>query len=604
MSKTAQFASSDSSWPKPTEEASSFFKTPQRHQEGEDYALSSIDEAPDFHDPYSDLNLFLSQKIKQEMGCHGSAKKWSHKIQEELIKKITPDFKKRFPHYRLGIAALKKVWEKIAYYSQQIHQQKEAISQDGKLNIPFFIKENLKNFTQVKPPYVLPPYLHAHQLAVKMSDYIATIDGTRVKLDDLTKMIWSIQRHLLQGLQPHEFKSPYDTYDKIDTLIVKTQLSITAKEPTISQKELEYQVKEAVKSLHDLPSFSSIEVMRCNISALLAEKLYPTSSFHVLFLSQQKNALWNFIRRHAALCKNIPCTSHLPDLVRRMMALYTLASQLPKDVEADTFKTAVSAALYPSSHPKPSLPQAIYAFIAAEAVLMQKEGKPQEEIIHAIHQAYEEAKLLPFLKEKETDLLEMVIWKHLSETEGLLQKLPYLIGQRIEEEIANILIDHPHQTFPHIVLLTVEFFQKTKELTLHKKWADIEQKIYLWSLQGDMICGWIRLKEDTPLFRFLLAQWKDLPSPPPSHQTFTREAACTYLKAHPELAIYLPYLTLRIQMMYKYLWYAHSSTEDSSFDRFLTWHIQELVPHVPEDKIPPLLKELCEKVVPLMPNDF
>ena len=59
--------------------------------------LSPIDESPEFYDPYSDLNLFLSQKIKQELQHCGSSKKWSLKIQEELISKIAPEFQKKFP---------------------------------------------------------------------------------------------------------------------------------------------------------------------------------------------------------------------------------------------------------------------------------------------------------------------------------------------------------------------------------------------------------------------------------------------------------------------------------------------------------------------------
>src|SRR5271169_6303574 len=85
----------------------------------DDYHFSSsVDEQADFYDPFSDLNLFLVQKITQEMRHCGSSKKWTLKIQEELLKKISPEFQKKFPHYRLGVAALKKTWEKIAYFSQ------------------------------------------------------------------------------------------------------------------------------------------------------------------------------------------------------------------------------------------------------------------------------------------------------------------------------------------------------------------------------------------------------------------------------------------------------------------------------------------------------
>lgn len=52
--------------------------------------LYAVDETPDFHDPYSDLSLFLSDQIKKEI-CHtDSPAHWTVKLQEELLQKITP----------------------------------------------------------------------------------------------------------------------------------------------------------------------------------------------------------------------------------------------------------------------------------------------------------------------------------------------------------------------------------------------------------------------------------------------------------------------------------------------------------------------------------
>ena len=102
---------------------------PKKKQKELSDLLHAVDESPEFYDPYSDLNLFLSQKIKQEMQHCGCSKKWSVKIQEDLLIKVTPEFQKQFPHYRLGVSALKKTWEKVAYYAEQIEHQKEALSQ-------------------------------------------------------------------------------------------------------------------------------------------------------------------------------------------------------------------------------------------------------------------------------------------------------------------------------------------------------------------------------------------------------------------------------------------------------------------------------------------
>ncbi len=570
--------------------------------------LSAVDELPEFYDPYSDLNLFLSQKIKQEMQHCGSSKKWTVKIQEELLVKIAPDFQKRFPQFRLGVSALKKTWEKVAYYSQQIQLQKEAITQDGKLNIHFFIKENLKNYTSFRNPGHLHPSHYAHQLATKMSECIATIDGVRPQLDHLTKMIWSIQRHLLTGGGMEQYNSPYDEYDQIDKLIVKTILEVSAKDPQMGHNELEHKVKEILLSLHDLPSFSSLDHMTGNVSALIAEKLYSASALHTLFFAEQKTAIHNFIRRHNSLCKTAEPHPHLSELVRRIMALYTLASGLPKTLNEEQVKSA-ALSVYPTvADDRPNLPQALYAFISAELVLMKSEEfcRSPSYVADAIWTAYKEATLLPSLQGKENEILEIAIWKSLSETEGLLEKLPYRIGQRIEEEIAGILIENPTQSFFSLVHETLNFFKRTKDLVQIKNWNDIEKKIHIWAIQGDMLCRWIRINSESTLLRLICQKWREQHSILP-HHTFVSEICQEYLKSYPELAPYSGQLSLRVWILYKYAWYSlFGSEKESSFDRFLKWHSCSLLfsgATLDHEHLVHQLEEIVRKTLPLIPFD-
>lgn len=602
--------SSDNFWSSSNKYSATSISIHSKIKEKEDSLseyLSAVDESPEFYDPFSDLNLFLSQQIKQEMQHCGSSKKWSLKLQEELLSKVAPAFQKKFPQYRLGISALKKTWEKVAHYSQQIQQQKEAITQEGKLNIHFFIKENLKNYTALKNPVHLHPSHFAHQLANKMSECIATIDGVRPQLDQLTKMIWAIQRHLLIGNAPEQYRGPYDEYDKIDILIVKTMLEVTAKEPQIGYNELEHKVKEVLLSLHELPSFSSLDHMMCNISALLAEKLYATSSFHTLFFAEQKTAINNFIRRHNSLCKTAAHHPQLSELVRRIIALYTLACGLPKTLTEEQIQEAILA-LYPNEKKsRPDLPQALYAFISAELVLMRNEEfcRSPEYVVAAIWSAYKEAALLPILHGNQTDILEIAIWKSLSETEGLLEKLPYRIGLRIEEEIAGILIENPSHNFSSLVHETVKLFKRTKELVQIKNWEDIEKKIHIWAVQGDMLCRWIRLDHESTLLRLICNKWKNQSGLP--HHTFVSEVCQEYLKSYPELTPYSGQLSLRVWIMYKYAWYTlFGSSEESSFDRFLKWHCCSLLftgLALDHDHLVHQLEEIVRKSLPLIPFD-
>lgn len=224
---------------------------------------SLLDESPEFHDPYSELNLFLSRKIKKEMRHCSNSKKWSIELQEQLLQKITPEFQKQFPQYRLGISALKQTWEKLNYFSSQIQDKKEALTQDGKLNIPYFIKENLQNSPPLRQACSLHPYHYAHQLAAKMGECIAVVDGIRPKIDQLTRTIWSLQRHLIPELPADHFRSPYDENDQIDKFIIKAILEMGAKHPDLSQTELTYYVKRKLDSMERIANdYSSGEIKK------------------------------------------------------------------------------------------------------------------------------------------------------------------------------------------------------------------------------------------------------------------------------------------------------------------------------------------------------
>ncbi len=611
MSRITRPHSSDSFWPEaplPGVNSQPFVShTKKKSDSLFNDPLFNIDEAPDFHNPYSDLSLFLSQKIKQEIRSHGSIKKWSLKIQEELINHITPDFQKRFPHYRLGISALRKMWDKVTYYLEHIQDQKEAITQEGKLNVSFFIKENLKTLTQNKSSFHLHPHHFAHQLAVKMSECIATIDGVKPKLDQLTKTIWALQRHLLSGKSPEELKSPYDEYDKVDKLIVKLVLEITAKEPQISQAHLEHKVKESLQSLHELPSFASLDMMTFTISSLFGEKLFAASSFHLIYFAEQKNAVMNFIKRQIDLCKKAYPTLKQTDLVRRVIALYTLASSLPKDLSDEQIGSALKA-FCKENQERPNLPQSVYAFISAELVLARNEGSP-EYIKALILDAYHETRMLPAFNGKERDTLEVIIWKILSDEAKLLEKLPYRIGQRIEEEIASNLIDSPHQTFSYIVQMTVQFFQRIKELGLNKQTQEIDRKIHLWTIQGDMLCRWVRLDHETPLLKMIIEKHKGFAEAGKdiNHLEFVSQICMEYLREHPELAPYSPQINVRIWILYKYTWYTlMGNLKESSLDRFLKWHntyLKHQFPYLEKEARTNKLLEICDKILPHIPVD-
>lgn len=582
--RPASESPADSFWPNPPRKLGKIGTpppSPLKKQTDLKVFLHPVDDAPEFHDPYSELNLFLSQKVKEECKQYGFVKKWSLYFQEKLIEKITPEFQKKFPHYRLGVTALKKTWEKVLHYSEQIQTQKEALTTEGKLNISFLIKENLKQYLRLKIPSEYHPYKYAHQLALKISDCIATVDGVKPMLDHLARTIWYIQRHVLSGPSVKSARSPYDEMDKIDKLIVKSILEILGKNPQASQKELESAVKEHIHSLQELPSFASLDKMTATISCLLAEKIYATSSFHTALLLEQKNALFHFIRSHLTLYKKASQENYsLSEIVRRVKAFYQLAVQLPKDLSKEELTL--------DNH---LLPQVVLAFISQESRLVEK----KEEIFSL----YEETKHLPALEE---DILEMVVWKIVSQQDSLLDLLTFRIGQKIEEEIAHILIDNPHLTFTTVVHTTVQFFRKAKELFALKSPLDLEKKITLWTIQGDLLCRWLLLDQENSVLKLICSLFKEKRKNQ-NHASFINHITQVYLNLYPQHAPHLPQVTARISILYKYAWYAlFSSSEESSLERFLKWHFVQLT-HLPEEQLFLQIEEICKRAIPLIPFD-
>ncbi len=427
--------------------------------------VDPVDEAPEFHNPYSELNLFLSQKIKNEMRHCSNSKKWSVKLQEELLHKIAPEFEQRFPRYRLGLSALKKTWEKVSYYSAQIQGQEEALTQDGKLNIPFLIKENLRRFSKAKNTCQLHPYHYAHQLALKMSECIAIVDGAHPKVDQLTQAIWSIHRHLIPQLHPEDLKTPYDEYDKIDKLIVRKVLETTARQPRISQIDLSFCLKQFFKRIKEIIRKFSIREIQQLIPSMLSEKTGMVSE------------------------------------------------------------------------------------------------------------------------------------------EPLLEKLSFPIAELIEAEIARVLIDSPQRSSFEVARLVTEAFEQIHRLKIDCVENDIiESKIQMWAQQSDLLCRWIRLHSEGPLFQLVIKHWKR-----ENFEATAAKIAQEYIEEYPNLIPYTKFILERIWTLFKHLWYTqYRENEASTFDRFLKWHallLNEQSPELSPEEITSSLKLLCQRMLPLVPFD-
>ncbi|MEM8728123.1 MAG: hypothetical protein AAGE99_05400 [Chlamydiota bacterium] len=573
------------------------------------FLLRPIDEGEDCYNPFSDLNLFLSKKIKKEIQESGSATKWSGKIEATLLAKILPEFKQKFPKCRLGTSALKKAWEKVAYYYEKIQRQKGALKENGTLNLKFMIRENLKHSIS---PRRLSPYAVARKIATELSKYIASFEGERPQLDHLTKVIWSVQKHLVKDLSAIEAKNPHEEYDTLDKIIVKTTLEIIAKGENLDPVSLKRQVLKRLKEYSGIKNLLKEGQLTSTLSMILAEKLYNSSLITRHLSLQEKDAIENFIRHQIAMgqCNELlRRDEHRLELIQRVLALYTIAAELPKNLTDRSLRASIRQIKkldhdenYP---PMPDLDQGLFVFINAEIHLMNEEKSYGEKEEDAIIQAYEKACALPGLTLSQLERFELLIWKIIEEERRLLTHTPPDIRHLLEQELGNVLIDQPQQSFRRIINNALQFFKKVLEIPIDRQ--DVEDKVEAWVTQNDMLIRTVHFDPKTVLLRLLEKIWKDrsLDEQTVNHERFIVMTKQKALETFPILSSFQEQLKGRLWILYKYLWYtAFSDGSSSTYERFLLWHraiLKNRHPEWSEEKFTKILSKLSGRLIPLAP---
>lgn len=577
-----------------------------------------VDETEEFNDPYSDLSLFLSKKIRRELEEHGSLKNWSGKIQSDLLQKILPEFKKAFPKYRLGASALKKMWEKVSYYYGKVNSQKGAVSKNGKLDVYYMIRENLRQIKNQSLPAHLPPYNAAHRLAVKLSECIATLDGVRPNLDLLTRTIWAAQKHLLTNISPMNAKSPYEEYGKIDKIIVKCMLELCSHDEPHNPEQLTGKILETIKEYDRVRTLMDKGTLLSVLSSLYAKQLKQVSKVERYHDKAQKEQIDCFITRQFAILaqyKDFSLDTKRLELVSRILALYPLANALPRRISDEELESAIryiySLNVGAAPSEAPEFDQSLLVFLNTEMHLYPNklEGSCPEEILDEIKQSYHLAIKLPPVPHQNLKDLEIYIWNFLNDKLEILKKIPIDIQEILHAELGNILIDKPKQTFRGVVNETATFLRKMVELiaTDDGQWEEVSHKAYIWALQQDLICRYIHFDPNTPLLKLLLTEWQKQHQKEPSvnHKECIDRIVSRYIEQQRSLYEFRSVLTVRVTILYKYMWYnLLSQTTESTYTRFIQYQKAKLKSIHPSIKPAELLKkvqEISENVLPLFP---
>ncbi len=576
--------------------------------------LQSIDETEEFHDPFSDLSLFLTKKIKKVVASYGNPKNWSKKIQTDLLKNILPDFSKAFPAYHIKNAALKNLFERVSHNYDKMQNQKDAFSVDGRLNVDYIIKERLQHISLEELSDLQSPYQLAKKHAFTISKYIASTDGEKIDLEKLAQRIWTTQKHLIKGLTPITANNIDTEYGPLDQMIIQCLLEENASE-ILSQKELTQKVYQSLEVYSNISNLCSRHRLLSIISIILSVSFFKTKTLDTTLFPEDHILLNSFIKRHTGYLlsiKKLCYDTKTQELIQRILALYPIALALPKKMQRKTLDKGV-AYLYANLQgdatlPKPKINPTLFVFINAEMHFLQEkvELKTLKKVQDTIYESYTEAVKLPSIALENFDELEIYIWRSLQKRKKVESVFEIQSLIKIKDEIENIVIDNPLISFKSAIAKAMQTFHKIENLKLSKTPSKQEQlirnhRINTWCSQSDLICKFLHFDKTSSLAKSMLKTWQSLylDETKVSHKDFVSRVLSTFSKTLPKDLPLSKQLEKRIWISYKLMWYQNlASFEESSYDRCLKWLEISQRDNYPKKS----LSAMMEEILPTFPH--
>jgi len=542
--------------------------------------LYPVEEATEFHDPFSELSLFLAKRLKKEITKNNHPKKWSQHIQKTLLAEVLPEFRQHFPHYRLGISALKKTWEKIHYYVKYLEKHYDY-NQNGKLDISYLIRENLSLFFEKELPPSHTSFHFAHHITQKISECIAAIDGESVEKSKLTKIIWAMQKQLIPSFD--KGGSPYESIDTLDKLLIRFQLELIAENPLMPQRELQEKLGRKISALLSINRIRNFYELTPQISSIIADKVFSASPLHSIYPKEDLEAIERFVKtEHKRMIKEEPRLSASVRLafVKRIIFTYRMKNSLTKEEALQGLRSAIdylfSLRENNRSAQKPVIRREIFHFINQEIVLAEKRGVKNVRgyLIEVIISLFDRMQSLPTIDKAHLDHLEVVIWKNIKNDLQDSWKIPSHLIQTIEDEIASLYLDNSGLPFPEIVELSIKHLKRVSEL----KADNLGERTHYWSIQNLCLASHLKFSEDNAIFKILFEEMKTLKHKDLSHREMIEHVTKTFVKKHPGLKPWKASIKKRISLYYLYYHFAYlKSKNETPFDRFQKWHLHNLM---------------------------
>ena len=559
-------------------------------------SMCPVDEMEEFQDPLSDLNLFLCKKVNEMMHKKGGSKNWNHQIEKDILQRILPEFKAKFPYYRLGIAALKRTWEKISYYQKKVIYR-EAYQIDGKLNINYLIKENIRSYQQNYKQSSYYYYDQIPSLANNLCECIAILEGKQPNLQNLTRIIWAIQQHLLPASTLKSMPIQKET-DLLDQLICQTMLHSIYRNPHLSYEKLKKLVKSNCVSLLQSDFFHSMEKLATIVSILLSKSYIGKLNFS----RSTRMHIDTYICNHINWIYRGKSDSSITYLsfVQNMISIFSLATSLPKNYDLRKMRIAIPLIVQEKSRSFlsyfPNFDPVLYAFIKIESILLKERKKyfSKEQVEEEIIKSYAELSTIS-MESIDNQTLEVILWETLDKTLHISDTITPEICQSFLIAIEDAIIDQPKSTFAEQVRNTTYRLQEIEKLAGNRE--NITEKVEYFCLQNEMACRFIPIQKQHYLWEFLERSIeKGLYK---KKKQIIKEVIKMSIALHPILSNYIEHLLFRVHTLYTQVWYQESCKTMNTLTAFIDRQREYITAHPCDKKR--VLRERLTRVLPVTP---
>lgn len=566
------------------------------------HALKTLDSSPLPNAPNErSIDAIVTKKLLETVQ-QKEVKKWNHRIESMVLKKLLPDLVEKFSSLNSPEGYIQKSVERAIKHVKVLYKDKSALESDGQIMIPLMIQNCIE---PDRTQSTFDVYQKALVEAKTVCGLFPHIQENSAE-ERVAKAIFSIGQHVCTTKGP---KTPFEKMEVLDYLILEQQFDLLSTNEILSYETLKLGIYQRLKTTEAIAEMEHLPVL---IASVHAQKLALAIDFEKKWGKKNLEALKKFISKQIDLHKNM----HPIELVNRILFLYHVSGQKDKKAQiveaASDYLTSLSTDLYsPTLH---RLGHEVYLFINNE-IRKIKALRPLttlREILLEVQQMFSFVDDVVNIPPQQKDLLEIFVFSHFFEYHPLLKQLQKEHTEILSRQLAKTALEKGAKEFRQTVHTTYDRIVRYKKLRIPTPAEDnffreetLIDKISHFASQNELVLDLWKAPPDHPLYKIVkksLFKEELLPLSQKEQEEITDKL----LHNLPLLEGYREFYLEEVVFFNKIVWYtSQKKGQKTSFERFYQWHYEQLKSKNPAMKGRELIKkmeELTTKTLPLMPS--